>query len=205
VSRPGPTADDLRAATAAAGELLGGVPDFAAPVPVMSGDVRSVVLHMATCLHWYAHDLVAGETESPGPVPEWPGDIAPADLVRELGVGAELLARAVALAGPDDRGWHPHGLPDAGGMAAIGIAELLLHTDDVASGTGLPWTPPAGPVLATLVRLFPDAPADGDPWTALRWATGRGDLPRRPRVTGWRYALTPPVRTPRGTTAEPAS
>jgi hypothetical protein len=189
----GPAAEDLRSAARAAQELLARVPDFSAPVPAMSGDVRDVVLHIAACLQWYAHDLVAGPTEAVGPTPEWPADAAPADLVRELGISAEVLARVVTLAGPDDRAWHPWGLPDATGIAAIGIAELLLHTDDVAAGVGLAWTPPAGPVAAALARLFPDAPADGDPWSALRWATGRGDLPGRPRVTDWRYALTPPV------------
>jgi hypothetical protein len=195
----GPAAADLRSASAAAQELLGRVPDFAAPVPAMDGDVRGVVVHIAQCLVWYAHDLVAGPTESPGPMPAWPADAGPADLVRELGIAAEVLARVVALAGPDDRGWHPWGLPDAPGIAAIGIAELLLHTGDVAAALGLPWAPPPAPAAATLARLFPDAPADGDPWTALCWATGRGELPGRPRVTAWRYALTP-VRTPPGTT-----
>jgi hypothetical protein len=185
----GPTAADLRLATAAAQDLLAAVPDFSSHVPVMDGDVRRVVVHIAGCLQWYAHDLVAGPTESPGPTPEWPADAAPADMVRELGISAEVLARVVALAGPDDRAWHPWGLPDASGIAAIGIAEIVLHTDDVASGVGLPWTPPAGPVAATLARLFPEALADSDPWTAMRWATGRGDLPGRARVTDWRYAL----------------
>jgi hypothetical protein len=185
----GPAAADLRAAAGAAQELLAAVPDFAAHVPVMGADVRRVVVHVATCLQWYGHDLVAGPTESPGPMPEWPAEATPADLVRELGISAEVLARVVALAGPDDRAWHPWGRPDPAGIAAIGIAELVLHTDDVAAAAGLPWTPPAGPVAAVLARLFPDAPAGGDPWTALRWATGRGDLPGRPRVEHWRYAL----------------
>jgi hypothetical protein len=155
----------------------------------MDGDVRRVVVHIATCLQWYAHDLVAGATESPGPMPSWPDEASPADLVRELGIAAELLARAVALAGPDDRGWHPWGVADAAGFAAVGIAEIALHTDDVASAIGLAWAPPAGPVTATLARLFPGVAADGDPWAAMRWATGRGDLPGRDRVTTWQYAM----------------
>jgi hypothetical protein len=137
---------------------------------------------------WYAHDLAAGPSESPGPVPRWPEDATPADLVRELGIAADVLARVVATATPHDRGWHPWGVADAAGFAAIGIAEIVLHTDDVASAVGLPWTPPAGPVAGALARLFPAAPADGDPWTAMRWASGRGDLPGRARVTDWRYA-----------------
>ena len=185
----GPAAADLRAAAAAAQDLLASVPDFSARVPAMDGDVRRVVVHIAACLNWYAHDLVAGPTEAQGPMPSWPDEASAADLVRELGISAEVLARVVTLAGPDDRAWHPWGVADAAGIAAIGIAELVLHTDDVATALGLPWTPPAGAVAATLARLFPDAPAGGDPWTAMRWATGRGDLPGRERVTEWRYAM----------------
>jgi hypothetical protein len=184
-----PSAADLRVAAGAASEVLASVPDFSARVPVMDGDVRQVVVHIAACLTWYAHDLVAGATESPGPMPSWPAEASPADLVRELGIAAELLARAVALAGPDDRGWHPWGVADAAGFAAIGIAEIVLHTGDVASACGLAWVPPAGPVTATLARLFPGVEADADPWAAMRWATGRGDLPGRERVTGWQYAM----------------
>ena len=186
-----PSAADLRLAAGAAQGLLASVSDFSAPVPVMDGDVRRVVLHVASCLNWYAHDLVAGATDSPGPMPAWPDDASPADLVRELGISAEVLARVVALAGPDDRAWHPWGAADAAGIAAIGIAEIVLHTGDVAAALGLPWAPPVGPVAATLARLFPDAPADGDPWPALRWATGRGDLPGRDQITEWRYATAP--------------
>lgn len=186
-----PSAADLRAAAHAAAGLLTSVSDFSAPVPVMDGDVRHVVQHIAECLQWYAHDLVGGPTESAGPVAAWPDDASPDGLVRELGIAAEVLARVVALAGPADRAFHPWGLADAAGIAAIGIAEIVLHTDDVAAALGLPWAPPAGPVSATLARLFPDAPADGDPWAALRWATGRGDLPGRERVTEWRYAMEP--------------
>jgi hypothetical protein len=189
----GPSAADLLAAAAAAQELLGRVPDFAAEVPAMDGDVRGVVVHIASCLTWYAHDLVAGPPESVGPTAQWPSDSPPADLARELGIAAGVLARVVATAGPDDRGWHPWGVADATGFAAIGIAELVLHTHDVASAHGLPWSPPAGPVAATLARLFPDVPADGDPWAAMLWATGRGDLPGRDPVTAWRYAMEPAV------------
>jgi hypothetical protein len=154
----------------------------------MDADVRRVVVHIASCLIWYAHDLAAGPEESPGPTPQWP-EGASADLVRELGIAADVLARVVATSGPHDRGWHPWGVADAAGFAAIGIAEVVLHTDDVASALGLDWSPPEGPVRAVLRRLFPEAPVDAHPWRALLWCTGRAELPARERVTGWRYAM----------------
>jgi hypothetical protein len=186
-----PSAADLRAAAAAAQQLLARVPDLAAEVPAMRGDVRGVLVHVASCLAWYAHDLAAGPAESAGPAPQWPEDAAPADLLRELGIAADVLARVVATAGPGDRGWHPWGVADAAGFAGMGIVELLVHTDDVATALGLSWSPPVAPVLAAVRRLFPGAPADVDPWTALRWATGRGAPPGRPAVTDWRWHAAP--------------
>ena len=44
---------------------------------------------------------------------------------------------------------------------------------------------------AVLTRLFPWAPTDGDPWSALLWATGRGELPGREPVTSWRWHCAP--------------
>jgi hypothetical protein len=187
----GPSAADLLAAASAAQELLGRVPDFTAGVPVMGTDVRGVAVHIAGCLTWYAHDLAAGPAESPGPTPQWPEDAVPADLVRELGIAADVLARVVATARPGDRGWHPWGVADAAGFAGMGIVELLVHAGDVASAQGLDWSPPPGPVLAALQRLFPDAPVEAHPWRALLWCTGRADLPGRARVTGWRWHAAP--------------
>ena len=65
----------------------------------------------------------------------------------------------------------------------MGIVETLVHTHDLAAGLGLDWTPPAELCARTLARLFPDAPEDADPWTALLWCTGRAELPARD--AGW--------------------
>ena len=73
----------------------------------------------------------------------------------------------------------------------MGCAELLLHTWDVAEGRGLDWAPPTPLADAVVTRLFPWAPADADPWAALLWATGRGELPGREPVTSWRWHCAP--------------
>jgi hypothetical protein len=199
-------ADDVRRAAAAARTVLDRVEDGAAPVPAMGTDVAGVVAHVAACLSWYAHDLVAG-----------PDEVSGADLVSRpgadltvllagLGAWGEVLARVVDAAPPAERGFHPEGRPDAAGFAALGCAELLLHTDDIATGTGVAFAPPADLAAAVLDRLFPETPGGPDPWAALRWATGRGDLPGRPRRSGWRYAAAPAgerARTPPGTTGRP--
>jgi hypothetical protein len=69
----------------------------------------------------------------------------------------------------------------------MGIVETLLHTHDVAQGLGLTWAPPGGLCDRVLARLFRDVPADQDRWQVLRWATGRADLPGRPRPERWRW------------------
>jgi hypothetical protein len=69
----------------------------------------------------------------------------------------------------------------------MGVVETLVHTGDLANGLGLTWEPPAALCARVLRRLFPDAPADTDPWRTLLWATGRAELPGRPRLTSWRW------------------
>jgi hypothetical protein len=103
-----------------------------------------------------------------------------------------VLARVVDGASPADRGAHDWGPADASGFAAMGCAELLLHAGDVADALGVTaWAPPSAVVAATRARLFPWAPADADPWLALRWATGRGELPGSEPVTTWRWHCAP--------------
>jgi len=87
--------------------------------------------------------------------------------------------------------WRLVTVADASGFAGMGCAELLVHAGDVAEARGLAWTPPADLADAVLARLFPWAPADGDPAAVLRWVTGRAVLPGREPVTSWRWHCAP--------------
>ena len=78
-----------------------------------------------------------------------------------------------------------------GFAAAMGVAEVLLHTRDVTQGLGVAWTPPDQLCRRVLDRLFPDAPGDTEPWPTLLWATGRSDLPGYPAVTSWGWYAGP--------------
>jgi hypothetical protein len=119
----------------------------------------------------------------------------PAGLLQVLAATGALLATMVAatpVSGPPPR---PFGVADPGCFAAaVGVAETLLHTHDAAVGLGVSWAPPAGPCRRALARLFPGAPAAADPWTALLWATGRGELPGQPVVSEWHWHTGPPSR-----------
>ncbi|MCZ2836977.1 hypothetical protein [Modestobacter sp. VKM Ac-2985] len=185
------TGDDLRAAVTAVQQVFARVPDGAAAVPTLGTDVIGVAAHITSCLTWYAQDLVAGPVEvSAFDVVRRP-DADLAETCLQVTAAAEVLARVVDAAGPAERGAHDWGLADASGFAGMGCAELLLHTGDVAMDRQLDWTPPSRLAEATRARLFPWAPADADPWAALLWATGRGELPGREPVTSWRWHCAP--------------
>lgn len=120
----------------------------------------------------------------------------PAGLLQVLeGCGA-LLAAMVRVTPPSVRAYHPDGAADPEGFAAMGVVETLVHLHDVATGLGLPWQPDAALCARVLHRLFPAAPADTDPWRTLLSATGRGELPGHPAVTGWRWEPAPMTDQP---------
>jgi hypothetical protein len=185
------TGDELRSAGAVVQELFARVPDGAAAVSLLGTDVAGVAAHITSCLTWYAADLVAGPVEVTAFDLVRRPDADLAEVLKQLRAAGEVLARVVDAADPAERGAHAWGLADASGFAGMGCAELLLHTWDVADGRELPWAPPAPLADAVRARLFPWAPADADPWAALLWATGRGELPGRDPVTSWRWHCAP--------------
>ncbi|MET9321038.1 maleylpyruvate isomerase N-terminal domain-containing protein [Streptomyces sp. NPDC003038] len=145
-----------------------------------------------------AHDLTAyaAQVASRAPAGYLPVDLRvrpgtpPAEVLAVVSASARLLSAAVSAAAPGDRAWH-WGPCDPAGFAAMGVAELLLHTYDIAQGLALSWEPPQELSAAVLARLFPDTPP-GPPGEALLWSAGRLALPGRPRRTSWtwRAALT---------------
>jgi hypothetical protein len=112
-------------------------------------------------------------------------------LLQALEACGALLVAMVTTTSPDTRAWHPEGTSDPEGFAAMGVTETLVHGHDAAQGLGVPWEPPADLCARVLNRLFPGAPADALPWAALLWATGRADLPGRPRLGEWRWYSEP--------------
>ncbi len=81
------TGDDVRAAAAAARELLARVPDGAAAVPQVGADVAGVAHHVTSCLTWYAQDLVAGTAE-----------LGTFDVVRRPDVELDQISRQLGAA-----------------------------------------------------------------------------------------------------------
>ncbi|MCZ7414851.1 hypothetical protein [Streptomyces sp. WMMC897] len=114
-----------------------------------------------------------------------------AGLLQALEASGALLAAMVRTAPPQTRAYHVFGVSDPEGFAAMGVVETLAHVHDLAQGLELAWTPPAELCERVLTRLFPEAPRDTEPWPTLLWATGRAELPGRPRLTSWRWNGTP--------------
>lgn len=114
-------------------------------------------------------------------------EAGPEGLLQVLEASGALLVAMVRTTPAHVRAHHPSGAADPEGFAAMGIVEVLVHMNDVAQGLGLTWAPPGELCARVLARLFPHVRHDQDPWATLLWATGRGELPGRPRLTDWRW------------------
>lgn len=169
-----------------------------AVLPAMDGDwsvaagdldwtCRATAAHIADDLFSYAAQVVARPRQGYLPIEATvDADATPDALVQSIVMCGELLRLAVSAASDDARAWHPNGTSDPDGFAAMGIAEVLVHTHDITRGLDLRWAPPPELSAAVLARLFPHAPS-GDPSTVLLWCTGRTALPDRPRLAEWRW------------------
>ncbi|MEV0316967.1 GNAT family N-acetyltransferase [Streptomyces sp. NPDC050658] len=164
---------------------------------VTAGDLEWSCLttaeHMAGCLVAYAGQLTGRATDT------WvPFEIAldegsgPEDAIRVLESAGGLVSAVIRTTPPGVRAFHPypHGSADATGFAAMSVAEALLHTYDIAQALGVDAEPPAELCESLLAWIFPHVtPARGpeEQWATLLWATGRGTLPGRSRLDGWRW------------------
>ncbi|GGS80570.1 GNAT family N-acetyltransferase [Streptomyces griseoviridis] len=152
--------------------------------------VRDTAVHVAECLVAYAGQLTGRAADS----------YVPFELVLEDGAGNDgtlrvveamggLLTAAVRTTPREVRAFHPYPFRSANrdGFAAMGVAEVLLHTHDMARALDVAYTPPADLCAYVLTRIFPHVRPAADPWATLLWATGRGELPGRAPVTAWKW------------------
>lgn len=192
------TADDLDAALSHAVTTLraatGG--DWSARAGALDWDCWHTAEHVGDCLLSYAAQLVARpERRYVRFTSAADKDASPAEVLEFAETAGHILAAVVRTTPPEVRADHPSGRADAAGFAAMGCVEVLLHGEDIARGLGLSLYPPRELCARVLARLFPDV-VDGlagvDPWAALRWATGRIELPGRPRRERWQWHGAPP-------------
>ncbi|MEU9131649.1 hypothetical protein AB0D08_26660 [Kitasatospora sp. NPDC048540] len=112
----------------------------------------------------------------------------PAQVLSVVTAAGGLLAHTLDGTVDDVRAYHD-GPCDPGGFAAMGVAELVLHTHDICRGLGLDRQVPEHTSHYVLHWLFPDAPQepDADAEDVLLWCTGRGELAGHPRRTSWEW------------------
>ncbi|GAA2662648.1 MULTISPECIES: maleylpyruvate isomerase family mycothiol-dependent enzyme [Actinosynnema] len=187
------TGADVRGAAGECAAFLSGFADrdWAVPVPDLDWTVAQAVAHLVDCLRWYALDLAGGPEEMDCWVEATDATADPAMLVRVVRAQSEVLAATIDASPPGHRGWHPSGLPEAAGFAAMACDELLVHTWDAGRGLGAEFTPTGRQAAGTLARLFPQHEVGADAWRTLLWANGRVELPGRPAQAGWKWRGDP--------------
>jgi hypothetical protein len=202
------TADDVDIAVASAVSLL--LPAVDRDWQVPAGDLEwscwETLEHTADDLFSYAMQIAPANppTDTHTPI-AWrrereggPASVIFADpaggnagLIQVLAGCGTLLSAVVRVLPENVRAHHVFGVSDPEGFAAMGVVEVLVHVHDVAAGLGLVWSPPAELADRILARLFRNAPGDTDRWATLLWATGRGELPGRPRLDSWHWDGAP--------------
>jgi len=199
-----PHVDDLDAVLTEAVRALRGAVDRIWDVPAtgLTWTCRETLEHVADNLFAYAGQLAVHTPETSTYVPfafhaDREGgpslsifssqEKGNAGLTQVVDACGGLLSSVVRAAAPGARGWHPFGVSDPGGFAAMGTVETLLHLHDVAAPLGLDWDPDEAVVSRVLDRLFPLAPREEDPWPTLLWCTGRGPLDGVDDLDRWRW------------------
>jgi uncharacterized protein (TIGR03083 family) len=136
---------------------------------------RETSAHVVRCLTNYGA-LLARRATGPVSIPLMSEHAEVDELLDAVRSSGAVLSVVVDGAGPNDRAWHPAGMADASGVAAMACDEMLVHGWDVAQILGVVYEPPVPVVEAVLRRLFPWTPEGVDPWSGLLWANGRRPL-----------------------------
>ena len=174
---PGPE-DVIAAAEAAYNTLVPVVDhDWSVKAGTLEWSCRHTLDHIPNTLMFYASSLAFSAKERIPRTRDGGDRLTVAELLLSIKVTAAILARVVESSPSTTRGFHPAGMADPSGFAAMGCDEILIHTADIAAGLGVVFQPTADLSARIVDRLFPWAPTDIDQWQTLLWANGRTWLP----------------------------
>jgi uncharacterized protein (TIGR03083 family) len=165
--------------------------DWTVGVPELKWTVAETMAHVAESCLWYAIDFSAQGKDLGAVEHRVKTDVSPSDLIDTLAAYASVLAAVIDTAPSGAQGFHPMGMADASGFAAMACDEMLIHTDDAARGLGRSFDPEPSLAEDVLRRLFPWTSVDGDPWPLLLWSNGRRAVGDRSRLGKWRWHCAP--------------
>jgi hypothetical protein len=151
--------------------------DWSVKAGTLEWSCRQTLDHLSSGLSFYYSSLAISATERIQRPQAVSDQLTIADLLLLLKANATILARVVESSPSSTRGFHPAGMADPSGFAAMGCDEILIHTSDIAAGLGVVFQPLADLSARVVDRLFPWAPTDYDQWQTLLWANGRTWLP----------------------------
>jgi hypothetical protein len=134
------TADDLDAAISTVVSTLRPVTgrDWSAQAGTLEWDCWHTAEHIGDGLLSYAAQLaVQPTTRYVRFLASADKDASPAEVLEFAEGGGRILAAIVRTAPSHVRAYHPTGMADPEGFAAMGCVEALLHGRDIAQGLGL--------------------------------------------------------------------
>ena len=168
--------DDVLVAAAASQQALGAAfdRDWEALAGTLDWTCRRTLDHMIDGTVFYSGQVA---NEAPKRLPairQGNPDASVEDLVTTVGSVTHILASALRSAPVDARFFHPAGMADRSGYAAMSCVELLVHTSDIATSFGIAFNPDNELCGRVVRRLFPWIENVGaDAFAVMRWTTGR--------------------------------
>jgi predicted RNA-binding Zn-ribbon protein involved in translation (DUF1610 family) len=151
-------AQDLERAIRTMGDVLEPLSarDWSVPAGTLDRTCRETLAHLGHELLAYATN-VAGRPQDSYLTPELVtlDDLPVSAMLPAVETCGGLLVTALLAATPNLPTWHSRP-NDVSGFAALGVAEVVLHTYDITRGLKVNWWPPAKFSTRILARLAPE-------------------------------------------------
>ncbi len=186
--------EDVRAAAAVCQEALSGVLDLDWSIRAgqLDWSCRRTLEHIPSAQIFYSSQLALAAKERLPRARGGEDQLTVGELLLTVEVNTAILEHVLRAAPASARAFHPAGMADPSGFAAMACDEILIHTADIAAGFEIDFKPPEDLCGRVLARLFPWAPTDVGHWESLLWANGRIELPGAgPQDTNWRWHCAP--------------
>jgi uncharacterized protein (TIGR03083 family) len=186
--------DDLAAAGGLVVQHLRAVEDrdWTAEVQALEWTCWQAADHLASVLLTYATRAAGRATHSSAMARVSDPGLNGRDLVDLIASSVRLLVLALTDLPDGARLFHPAGMADREGYAAMGCDELLVHGVEMATAMGIPFQPPDELAGRIAMRLFPWSPPGFAGWDTLWWANDRSDLGSHPAPgPGWVWHSRP--------------